>query len=310
MASYEEESAILLETVGLLMEYAALVGDRGLFDLQHELVRHAFTGPNGLLAWRVSPDLSRRSSSTATIDELKVVGALLDGAIRWEDPTLERAARDIAETVLEQEVVRGVLVHAASWDEGSRGVTRSDRARTAYLDLDTLSRLAAIDARWTPVYENSLAILERVESPLGLFPDETPLDVHRPGNRWEADPEEIVNGIHVLYCALHLAEVSKGGGRTLAFLERQFQEKGRLGGRWRLGSGDEIPGYENVSVYALAARLARSCGRRDLARAFLNRMLDYELLDPVKVRPEGPPARATRSVFDNLHALIAIRSLT
>lgn len=288
---------VLAETVGLLMHYAWLTGDRPLFEAQVAQVEGVLASECGLLSWRATADGA--ATASASVDDLKVVRALFLGAQRWAEPRWDRLGHELAASVLEHETVDGQLVDAASWSGGH--VSASDTLQTAYLDLGTLAMLAPRDPAWAAVYARSLEVLRAAETEHGLFVEQ----VARGGRPVRAAGAE-VNAIHVLYCALHLAEMGEGGRRTLDHLHEAYEREGRLPGRYRLADGEPVPGYENRAVYALTARLALELGDEDTARRLLEHLVRWHLLDPVI----DPAARAevgfAALAFDNLQTLISL----
>lgn len=296
-----EDDEVLAETVGLLMHHAWMTGDRALFEAQVSVVEGTLRGPIGLLSWRTTSD--GPAPASASVDDLKVVRALIRGSQLWAEPRWADLGRELAAAVLEHETVDGQLVDAASW--GGDTVRTSDTLQTAYLDLGTLAMLIPHDPAWLPVYSRSLEVLREAETEHGLFVEQ----LARGGKPVRTAGAE-VNGIHVLYCAVHLAEVGEGGEPTLAHLRAAFDERGRLPGRYRLSDGAPISGYENRAVYALAARLALLLGDHASAERFLDRMLEMHLLEPVLNRGHRAEVGFAALAFDNLQALISLRQLS
>jgi len=278
---------LLAETVGLKLHHALLTGDRAQFAEQVALLTETLLAPCGLLSWRVEPMSGQPAPASASVDDLQAVRALLAGAERWGEPAWAELAHRIADAALRLETVDGVLVEGASWESGD--VVASRIVETAYLDLATLSALAEREPRWSIVHGNALALLRAAETPQGLFSRRVTLD-----GEPLADAGDEINAIHVLYCAIHLAEVELGGERTLSFLAGQFGRDGQLEGRFRLADGAPIPGYEDAAVYALTARLALLLGQNEIARRLLIRMEELE------------PTPFDDVPFDNLQASIAL----
>jgi len=274
---------LLAETIGLELHLALLADDRCRFTELVAVVRDVLLAPCGLLSWRVEAGIP--ATSSASVDDLKAVRALLAGAERWGRPDWAMLAHGIADAALGLETVDGMLVEGASWESGD--VVASRAVETAYLDLETIASLAEREPRWAIVYANAQRLLERAQTPRGLFPRRVDL-----AGRALAGGE--VNAIHVLYCGIHLAEVGQGGDRTLAFFVEQLERDGKLEGRFELAGGEPIPGYEDVAVYSLAARLALLLDQHETARRFLDRMQEIR------------PARADHVPFDDLQASIAL----
>lgn len=325
--------AVLSESVGLAMTYAALARSPALFDAQLRIGERILQGPRGLLAWRASDDLLRTWPSSASIDDLTVVRALLHGAAAWHRPGLERKAQRIAGAVLEHQVVGDLLVDAASWNDD--GVYTSDTVQLAYLDLRTMALLAERDAAWEDVYEGSLALLREAEREGGLFPETWSVvdgtfgvgdrdgdgDGDGDGNRADVPDHgdrdalergdaggDVVNDILVAYCALHLAEVGEGGRPTLDHMLGQLERTGFLAGRHELDGGAALEGYEGIAVYAIGVRLALALGDLPAAEQVAAAMAARQRSGTAAV--DGAFSLGdTAHTFDNLHALIALRAL-
>ena len=278
---------LLAETVGLNLHLALLTDDRTRFEEQVAIVEEVLLAPCGLLSWRIDPSTGLPASASASVDDLKVIRALLEGVERWGDLGWAVLAHAIADAALRLETVDGMLVEGATWEHGD--VVASQAVETAYLDLATIGTLAERDPRWSIVYSNALALLLKSQTAAGLFPRRVTHEGEAP-----ADTNAEVNAIHVLYCAIHLAEVEQGGDRTLSFFVEQLDRDGRLEGRFVLAAGVPVPGYEDVAVYALAARLALILGQHETAR---------RILDPIQQtrlqQIDGVP-------FDNLQVSVAL----
>lgn len=303
----DSEPPLLTETVGLLMQYAADRGDRDIFDAQHSRVLHHLRSWCGLVSWRATPDLMETANSSASIDDLTVVRALLDGAERWNDSAALDLAVDIGRAVMRYQVIDGHLVDAASWTDDE--VTPSSAVQTAYLAVDVMERLTPFEPRWSEVAENSISLLSRLESAQGLYPEEVTLSQALSPDSYGV-PDTTTNAILVLYSALHLATVKRGGKRTLDHLKRRWAEGASLAGRYSFADGTPVDGYECVAVYGLASRLARALGSVAFSDALIERMLAYQFLDPVVARPAGPLPHRDTTPFDNLQALLALVAAT
>ena len=278
---------LLAETVGLHLHLALLADDRARFEEQATVVEQVLLAPCGLLSWRVDPGSGMPARASASVDDLKVIRALLAGAERWGVLAWSDLAHSIGDAALRLETVDGMLVEGATWEHGD--VVASRAVETAYLDLATLGALAEREPRWSIVYSNALELLLESQTTLGLFPRRV-----TPEGGAIADSNDEVNAIHVLYCAIHLAEVERGGDRTLAFFIQQLDRDGMLEGRFQLATGAPLPGYEDLAVYALTARLALILDQREAAR---------RLLEPVR---EGRLQQLDDVPFDNLQASVAL----
>lgn len=89
--------SVLSESEGLMMLYAVNANNKELFDEQFEIVKNMRL-KNGLISWRKEGD--ENSDSSATIDELRIIKALLLAYNRWDKFYYKFYAINIANSLL------------------------------------------------------------------------------------------------------------------------------------------------------------------------------------------------------------------
>ncbi|RJO68936.1 MAG: hypothetical protein C4523_06595 [Myxococcales bacterium] len=290
---------VLAETMGLAMLYFVRRGMRDEFDRAWKFVKTNLIGEFGLVAWKWSAKNGRRAASSASIDDLRLVRALLLADDEWCGGDYEQDALALAGAVAAHEVKDGFVVEAASWDWS--GVAAAAIVDLSYLDLYTMRLLSRYDAKWNGIYEKSRDLILASMTGQGLFYDK--FDTKAQGY---FNTEN--NLINKLMCAVHLAEAGIFMPEVTVFLEAQLSRAGQLYGRYDPDSGQATVGYDSVAVYALALQLALLCERPLLAAAMLHLLDSYR-----RVRIETPFigcfGQTVCHAFDNFQVLLALALL-
>jgi hypothetical protein len=103
-------SDILSESLGLMLEYSLEADNAELFEQQFQLLEKSFISDTGGISWKISADQKNRANTNATIDDLRICGALLSGYEKWgRDQYLQRALA-ISRNLKACNVKNGVLV--------------------------------------------------------------------------------------------------------------------------------------------------------------------------------------------------------
>lgn len=289
---------VLSESVGLLMLYAILEDDLELFTTQYNFLNEYLLSGKQRVRWFADPrEPSNNPNTNASIDDLKIIKALLLASDAWDDSKYQRLALSIADHLYEVQVTDAGLLDYYDWqsDQTANTVT------TSYLDLYTLRLLSMENEKWEPVYERALNILEESRLQNGLF--QKTYDAST--DRWEQN--ESFNMIDVLYVAVHLAEVDQPVKNTLQFIEDKWTKDQKLYGSYD-SSGSPVHMIDSPAVYALAYQLLLLVGdQHELAEAFYNKLFSLQVSDRTSEYYGGFVELNTMEAFsfDHLHALIA-----
>ncbi|MBZ0272356.1 hypothetical protein K8I61_09985 [bacterium] len=288
-------SGILSESAGLLMRYAVLAGDRAMFDRQLAFVKRRLTGQFGLYFWKIGHDGELTADSSASVDDLRIIGACLDAAERFGEPAYRAYALEIAAALREHEVIDDHLRDFVNWrDWGEPSVARS--VQLSYLDLPTIARVADLAPAFRPVAESAARLLAGGRLATGLYYEQ--YDFARA--RYTGTKS---NTINQLYCGLF----DRGHEAFADFLAGKLAEDGVIYAEYDAASGEATKFYESTSVYALATRFFLAAGREDEAETTLRRMLDFQGRAPLSPM-YGAFADDEVYSFDNLEALLTLRA--
>jgi len=297
-----EERTFLSESVGLEMMLHLARGDRRSFDRQVKLLKSHFIGPLGLLPWKLEENLTPAEAWNASVDDLRVVRALILSDKLWKIPENLRIAESIGDALLQYNVVDGVLVDGCSWRKsGITGKAKVDNvygtSTLAYADISAMNLLAEIDPDWVPVFQRMSGVLLG-----GLIGRDAPWWLFNPGeNSYEEtdlDDEVIGKALSLLY----LAEAGFVHPSTLeAFSSAALS--GKLLDRY---------GNENISVISIVALFLHYSGKETEALAVLGRLLDFRNDAPVLsglLGYEESAGKYSAWAFDNLLALLAMEEV-
>jgi len=292
-------SGVLSESTGLLLKYAVLADDRDLFEQQFAFAKRYLTGQIGLFFWKVSHDGELTANSTASVDDLRIVGACIDAFERWKNEKHLEFALQVAENIRRHEVVDNHLRDFVNWrDWGNRTV--ADTIRLSYIDLETMRKIAKYQPAWKEVFKAGETLLAEGRMPSGLFLERFNFSK----GKYEGMRQNTINQV---YCALFFSESEKNGGKTLAFFKDQLEENGAIFAEYDALTGEATKFFESTSVYALLARYALKTGDSAMARAMLERLLKFQNENTFSSL-YGSFSDDEIYSFDNLEALLTLRS--
>lgn len=290
--------AVLSETMGLTMLYAAQTGDAALFSDAWRYVRDEMT-VNGLTVWRIQA--GEKAAVNASLDDLRILHALMEADARWGG--YERVIRERAAALYRSCVVEDTLVSFANVDGSQRGTS----VTLCYLDVQTMRALSAYDTRWTAVVNRSEAILTDERA---LMSDELPL--YRASYTPAKDTFSSATA-QMTEAALTILNAAQGGlaqEKTLDWLEARLQEGAvyaQYAANGQVGYGFR---YEAIGTYAVLAQVGAVSGRTELARLSLAKLENRRIATGPFAGAYGSLKGETSYTFDELEALFALAAMT
>lgn len=263
---------IISESMALMLMYAYLARDRALFDQTAAFIRDWHLSEYGVLAWKLDPDYSVADASSASIDDLMAARALWLGYRCWGSADDLALARTLQEGALSSHVNQGIFVQAASW--GGWGVAADDVLLLSYADTAAMALLAEDDPAWQVVIEATADVLEGGGLGNGLYK----YDYDVPSKAYSG--AEPLNMIGQVLTAIALADAGRTvpATQTLALLKAEFQAKGSITNEYHL-DGTPHGGFEDIAVYAHAARLAMALEDPDFANLLLAKIASLQISD-------------------------------
>jgi len=308
---YGVNHEVTAESIGLLMSYAVDVGDKPLFDREVLFLEEKLLSPLGICYWKLGEDLSPYMdggyASSASIDDLRIVEALIDGYDQWGDERYIRLAHLMMDGIYLYEVdeATGILLDYYTWRDG-----RGDKAEAltlSYAVLPSLLKMGRLDERWVRVFNETLRVVLEGSGSQGLFHSR-----YIVGDRRYVDgPADAITELTV---ALNLADVGEEGraATVFRFFRDDYLERGFISDLYT-PSGMGSQSDAGVGAYSLLARLALKMGDRSLAlKVIYEKILAVQDKDPCSsyygaFMNQWPTDRLEANAYDNLQALLTLR---
>ncbi len=268
---------MLSESAGLIMEYDVYSNREDAFAVQHQFVDTYLKHDASLLYnWRIGPNLEEIATSSAIIDDFRILDAYMQAADKWNNQSYRDTALAAADKILQYVVVDGVMTQGASWNDS--GVYPSSQTQISYLDLSVMQRFAVYDSRWTTVEQRQAELINGAAIGNGLYWLTYDLDT----DTYIQDPS--LSSIQLGIIGYHLAEAGYTdlGQQTLDFFKSKYETEGEIVGAYTpLGISDSP--YQDFSVYSLVSEFARFMGDTAFADEMLAVVTSLQVDNPSSV---------------------------
>lgn len=151
-AKVETDNRVLSETQGLIMEYAVYTRNKELFEKSLHYLKLNMKLNNGLFSWEYNSKDNKKSNSSATIDDLRILKALVYANSLWGEyevdiRQLEKGIRNLEK--------KGYLTDFLD----KSGV--SNEVSSHYIDIVSISMLSQMNKRYEDVLKNSIELLRK-----------------------------------------------------------------------------------------------------------------------------------------------------
>ena len=293
--------AVLSESQGIMLLYDLEKNDRDKFDITLDYIKNNMMLQNNLLSWRI--DENEETQTSATIDDLRVIKALLLADEKWGNMEYRKLALKIAKGIQKESLDKDKHVLTDFYD----GYNKSDTTTLCYLDLPTLRMLANLDYySWKKVYDKSAEILNN-----GYISDELPLyrkTYYRNNNSY--DDEEDADTLLSMIVVLNKLEEGQDVSATVEWIRREFQQKGKISATYNIQSGTASSEFESTSAYAMIVQIASIIGDKEIQKFAMDRMKEFQIKNEQSEVYGGFGSEDGTNVFsyDNLNALLAYRN--
>ncbi|MFC4098739.1 hypothetical protein [Paenibacillus xanthanilyticus] len=287
----------LSESTGLLLDYAVSrkrqdIYLNQLFFLENELVADSM-----LIRWMTDDEHKRRITVNASIDDLRIIRALLEGAEQFGRDGDRQLAIKLSDQLYRAGRSQSWL---ADYYDARDGYIAST-ITASYLDVYTLNLLAGLNPKWKPIAAASQKLLGESLQANGLFLKTYDI----PSRTWQK-PTAGFNLIDVLISAVHWAEAGGDAEATVNWLKKKWQRDQRLYSVY-MANGTVVNSNESPAVYALGVQLLELTGKETaLTEKFKTRMRAFAVHDSSSPYVGGYVSLDDRSSysFDNLQALL------
>lgn len=290
--------AVLSESEGLMLLYSLEKNDKDNFDVTLNYIKNNMLLDNNLLSWRIDGD--DKSQTSATIDDLRVVKALLLADEKWNNMEYRKLALKIAKGIHKNLLDKNVVT------DFEDGYNKSDTTTLCYLDLPTLRMLSNLDYNsWKKVYDESMRILDD-----GYINDELPLyrkTYYRKDNLY--DSSEDADTLLSMIVVLNKLEEGQDVSATVEWIRKEFQQKGKIYATYNIENKTASSEFESTSAYSMIVQIASIIGDKEIQKFAMDRIKAFQIKNVQSEIYGGFGSEDGSSVFsyDNLNALFAYR---
>lgn len=292
----EDSRDVLSESEGLAMLYYVYTNDEKKFNQHYVFLENHMLLKSNLVSWRVADDFTY--SSSASIDDLRIVRALILASNQFNKKEYQTLARKITKAIKKYEIRNGYLVDCFD------GYYKDDSITLSYIDLHTLNLLSNYDTYFETVYLNLKDILGRGKI------DGTPFyrnkyNVKTKTFSNERNIEMVQNAIVVE----HLLEANIYPNDFIEFIKKEIEERGAIYSKYDIKTKKPVSKVESTAIYATLARIALYYQDVDLYKKLINRMLKLQVINKNSNinGAFGNEKNLYAHSFDNLNALISLR---
>lgn len=237
------DNRVLSETQGLIMEYAVYTRNKELFEKSFQYLKLNMTLKNGLFSWEYNSKDEKKSDSSATIDDLRVLKSLVYANSIWGE--YETDIRQLEKGIRNLEK-KGYLTDFLDRSGVSKEVS------THYVDIVAISMLAQMNKRYEKILKKSIELLRESRIKIG---NNLPLyyEIYDVKNK----SFEKIKEINML-TYLIVIENRKAAGlnivEDLKFLKTIFQRDGGLYSKYDL-SGNPTSKIKSTAIYSYLKRI-------------------------------------------------------
>ncbi|MEA5137321.1 MAG: hypothetical protein VB035_14405 [Candidatus Fimivivens sp.] len=287
---------VLSESQGLMLRYYAAIADEKAFSQTLDFISRSIDS-GILLSYRVREDGSRFTAN-ASIDDLRILRGLLEGAQAFSKPDYRTLCQVWAKRLYETNVQDDMLFDC--YDETLSFVGRV--STLCFSDLETMRLLGSVDKRWNSVEKKMRDILKK-----GYFGDDFPFF----NTQYIADSAtyktDQINMVEALLTALHLSQVGECPAATVRWVKEALSQ-GAIYGAYT-PQGQPVSTIESTAIYALCVLLGDAEEDRALMAAAVEKLYAFQVSDKQSALYGAfADVRTLQAYsFDNLMALAALR---
>lgn len=284
--------SVLSESEGLMLLYYLNRDDRESYDKVLSYIKENMLMKNGLLRWRVGEE---ENDVSATIDDLRVVKALLLASEKWNEVDYRKDAFKISRGI-KKELADGELL--ADFNDG---YGKSNKTQICYLDILALRLIASLDNDYKKIYNSSLELLDK-----SLVSEEVPLyrkEYDRSTGEFDSENLDIeLNSVILLNRAQAGLDVSK----SIEFLKKKYIQDNGIFSVYDV-SGNVLSNIESTTIYSNLLQTAVLAGDSELYDICKKKIVAYQVKDrDSKIfGAYGDTVTLQVHSFNNLNALLA-----
>lgn len=289
-------NSILSESEGMMLLYYIDRDEQGEFDEILSYVEDNMILKSGVVSWRIEG--GEISNTSATIDDLRIVKALLLASERWRDTSYRSLAFKISKGIKKELLDNDLL---ADFNDGNE---KSIKTTICYLDLPALKILSNLDNEYKPIYKKSLELMDRAY--LGY-------DVPLYAKEYIRDTESFDEGnVEMLLSSiviLNRVETGEDVTRSIEWIKDKYSNDGGIFSTYDRNTGEAMGRIESTSIYSVLFQIAEKLQDEKLYNICKDKLYGYQIMDAKNEIYGAYGDASTYDVysFDNLNALLAWR---
>lgn len=287
--------SVLSESEGLILLYNLERDNKEELDENLNYIKQNMIMENNLLSWRV--ECGEKSNTSATIDDLRVIKALLLANEKWNDMKYRKLALKIASGIQKE------LIDNNSLSDFNDGYNKSDTTTLCYLDLPTLRMLSNIDYRnWKDIYDKSIELVEG-----GYISDEVPLYAKSYNRLDNAYDDEDIDTLLSMIIILNKIDDARDVTNSTTWIKNKFKKDGKIFTSYSRETGEPMSEIESTSIYSMLVQIGSKIGDFELEVMAMDRIKAFQIKNTKSEVYGGFGDEKGSNVFsyDNLNALIA-----
>lgn len=256
----------LSESLGLWMEISVENNNREEFEQSFEVLKKYFLEEDGFVNWKLNEDGESLVYANALVDDLRLCLALFQASEKWNDHRYHDIAEKISEYLLGNNVYKNTLTdyYVKNRGDHSKYITLS------YIEPESFMYLSKRNLIEHSLYKNMLNILK-----------EAPVDQYYYPKAYDVDKklyvyDDNINLIDQSLVVYYRAKVGYSTDEFRQFIKREFDNNGKVYGRYDRQSGRPIVTYESPSIYGWLILYHLEIGEKEMANSLYRRMIQFK----------------------------------
>lgn len=254
-----ENVEFLSESIGQYMRYLLIVEDKDQFNDQVKYLKDYFLVQNNksvFVKWQITDD----TTTNASVDDLRIIGALYEGSKLFEEPDYFKLAENLEQSLLEKQMKNGIVVDFYDW----KSRAQSSTIHMSYIDYEALRKSPLVDKAF---YKQ---LIEESATNTPFFNEI--YDVTK--EEYQASDLNTVNMIDQILIAIQYHEIT---GRVPAnfdkWIKSELNARGKLYGGYHKNNHSPAVDFESSSAYALGVMYSLATGDDPFAKQLHELML-------------------------------------
>jgi len=288
--------SVLSESQGMMLLYYIDRDRKGEFDEVLSYIKNNMLLKSGVVSWRTDG-----GETNSTIDDLRIVKALLLASERWKDTSYRTLAFKISKGIKKELLDNDLLADFNDGDE------KSIKTTICYLDLPALKILSNLDNEYKPIYIKSLELMDRAY--LGYNVPLYTKDYIRSTDSFDDDDVDMLLSSIVI---LNRVETGEDVTRSIEWIKEKYLKDGGIFSAYDRNTGMTTSKIESTSIYANLFQIAEKLKDEKLYNICKEKLYEYQIMDDKNeiYGAYGDPTSKDVYSFDNLNALLAWRKFS